>query len=120
MHSAKEKVSNVVSEAKGKLDETKAKAEEKLPRVEELPPESSLSVEKATARTTEEERMAEEKRRAKEGEAKMGLHEAKAEHAADKLQSGHHHPVGTAAPMAGATAPTYPLGGNPPGHHKYT
>ncbi|XP_028083534.1 late embryogenesis abundant protein 18-like [Camellia sinensis] len=106
MHSAKEKVSNVVSEAKGKLDETKAKAEEK--------------VEKATARTTEEERMAEEKRRAKEGEAKMGLHEAKAEHAADKLQSGHHHPVGTAAPMAGATAPTYPPGGNPPGHHKYT
>ncbi|GMQ04393.1 hypothetical protein CsSME_00049825 [Camellia sinensis var. sinensis] len=106
MHSAKEKVSNVVSEAKGKLDETKAKAEEK--------------VEKATARTTEEERMAEEKRRAMEGEAKMGLHEAKAEHAADKLQSGHHHPVGTAAPMAGATAPTYPLGGNPPGHHKYT
>ncbi|CAL5441501.1 unnamed protein product [Camellia sinensis] len=106
MHPAKEKVSNVVSEAKGKLDETKAKAEEK--------------VEKATARTTEEERMAEEKRRAKEGEAKMGLHEAKAEHAADKLQSGHHHPVGTAAPMAGATAPTHPLGGNPPGHHKYT
>ncbi|KAI7989872.1 Late embryogenesis abundant protein 6 [Camellia lanceoleosa] len=106
MQSAKEKVSNVASEAKGKLDETKAKAEEK--------------VGKATARTTEEERMAEEKRRAKEGEAKMGLHEAKAEHAADKLQGGHHHPVGTAAPMAGATAPTYPLGGNPPGHHKYT
>lgn len=101
--------------------------------------------------------IAHEKMKAKEAEAKMKLHEAKAEHAAEKLYGkhhlhhhdpvlagttghvpvgtavasgqtghhlpgqGHHHhqPVGTVAPGAGVTAPTYPLGGNPPGHHNY-
>lgn len=74
----------------------------------------------------------------------MELHEAKARHAGEKLEAAryHHHghlgqptpagtgyvqnqpvvggtygqrPVGTAAPMAGATAPAYPPGGHPPG-----
>lgn len=104
--------------------------------------------------------IAHEKMKAKEAEAKMKLHEAKAEHAAEKLygkhhlhhhdpvlpgtttghvpvgtavpsaQTGHHlhlpgqghlhhQPVGTVAPGAGVTAPTYPLGGNPPGHNNY-
>lgn len=81
-----------------------------------------------------------ESRKAKEAEAKMELHQAKARHAAEAARYHHHghlqpppagtayvqnqpvvggtygqQPLGTAAPMAGATAPTYPLGGHPPG-----
>lgn len=94
--------------------------------------------------------IAHEKMKAKEAEAKMKLHEAKAEHAAEKLYGkhklhhhdpvlagttghvpvgtavapgqtghGHHLPVGAVAPGTGVAAPTYPLGGNPPGHNNY-
>lgn len=99
-----------------------------------------MKAEKAVARTPEEKEIAHQRRKAKEAEAKMELHDAKADHAAEKLQAkqshlyGHHHhptthqqpmmttpgttqpyghtqPVGTAAPTAGTNVPTYPLGG---------
>lgn len=86
-------------------------------------------MEKAAARTEEEKKIAEERRKAKEAQAKMELHQAKAKHAAEKVESKYHHvhhqptvgthghqPVGAAAPVAGATVPTYPLGGHRPGH----
>ncbi|CAH9134229.1 unnamed protein product [Cuscuta epithymum] len=68
----------------------------------------------------------------------MKLHEAKAHHAAEKLQAkqahlpaaavtphlthggggeGHHGPaIGTVVPPTGTAAPAYPLGGHPHGH----
>ncbi|KAH0658788.1 uncharacterized protein [Solanum tuberosum] len=120
MHSVKEKVSNAAAAGKEHVDILKAKAEEKA--------------EKAVARTREEKRIAEEVRKAKEAEAKMELHQAKARHAAETLQSkqshliGHHHAVGVHQgqqnPVVGSTipttatvAPTYPLGGYPPTSH---
>lgn len=80
--------------------------------------------------------IAEEERKAKEYEAKMKLHETKAEILEDKLgprfrhhhghrgepvigTQGHHEPVGTAYaanPTTGVPTPNYPLGGHPPGH----
>lgn len=60
-----------------------------------------------TTSTEEEKRIAEEKRRAKEAEAKMKLHESKAEHAADKLATAG---PATDAPI-GTGVPAYPLGG---------
>ncbi|XP_015078859.1 late embryogenesis abundant protein 6-like [Solanum pennellii] len=123
MHSVKEKVSNAAAAGKEHVDILKAKAEEKA--------------EKAVARTREEKRIAEEVRKAKEAEAKMELHQAKARHAAETLQSkqshligphghGHHHHavggqqnpvVGSTIPTTGTVAPTYPLGGYPPTSH---
>nr|GLL27219.1 late embryogenesis abundant protein 6-like [Ipomoea trifida]GMC92754.1 late embryogenesis abundant protein 6-like [Ipomoea batatas]GMD76808.1 late embryogenesis abundant protein 6-like [Ipomoea batatas]GMD78274.1 late embryogenesis abundant protein 6-like [Ipomoea batatas]GMD81165.1 late embryogenesis abundant protein 6-like [Ipomoea batatas] len=63
----------------------------------------------------------------------MNLHEAKARHAAEKLQAKqahlypaagpqhhHHEPVGTVAPTTGAVMPGYPLGGYPHGHGRHT
>ncbi|MCD7450401.1 hypothetical protein HAX54_006034 [Datura stramonium] len=126
MHSVREKVSNAAAAGKEHVDILKAKAEEKA--------------EKAAARTKEEKTIAEEVRKAKEAEAKMELHQAKARHAAEKLQSKqahlggilgprHHHgpavggqahqtpaAVGTTVPTTGSVAPTYPLGGYPPSH----
>ncbi|KAF8027222.1 hypothetical protein BT93_E0206 [Corymbia citriodora subsp. variegata] len=140
MQSAGEKLKNVASSAKEHINVAKAKLEEK--------------VEKAAARTPEEKEIAHQRRKAKEAEAKMELHQAKAAHAAEKFaakhstlpghvhdpatghaghtttqpvvgapghQTGHRH-IGTADPMSGTVAPTYPLGGHPPhsGHrHKY-
>ncbi|KAK3428839.1 hypothetical protein EUGRSUZ_E00290 [Eucalyptus grandis] len=129
MQSAGEKLKNVASSAKEHIDIAKAKLEEK--------------VEKATARTPEEKEMAHQRRKAKEAEAKMELHQAKAAHAAEKLAAKHptlpghvhgpadhhtttqpvvgapghqtrHRPVGTVDPISGTTVPTYPLGGHPP------
>ncbi|KAJ8557921.1 hypothetical protein K7X08_004687 [Anisodus acutangulus] len=130
MHSVKEKVSNAAAAGKEHVDILKAKAEEKA--------------EKVVARTKEERTIAEEVRKAKEAEAKMELHQAKARHAAEKLQSkqahlggivgphhhgpivgghgptisgqGHQNPVGTTIPTTGTVAPAYPLGGYPPSH----
>lgn len=93
-----------------------------------------MQVEKAAARTDEEKGLAEERRKAKEAQAKEEQRQAKDKHAAKKLDAANnqhkpqlvagahgrqqqHPPVGTAAPMAGATVPTYPLGGNPPGRN---
>ncbi|KAG8382022.1 hypothetical protein BUALT_Bualt05G0033200 [Buddleja alternifolia] len=114
MYSTKQKVSDAAATAKEHVDILKAKAEEKA--------------EKAVARTKEEKEIAHERRKAKEAEAKMHMHEAKAEHAAEKLHGkhlhhhgpaagtyGHHQPLGTAIPPTGVAAPTYPLGGHPPG-----
>ncbi|KAI4315136.1 hypothetical protein L6164_027979 [Bauhinia variegata] len=137
MQSTKEKLSNMASAAKEKVDIYKAKMDEKA--------------EKAMARTEEEKVIAHERAKAKEAKAKMELHEAKAEHAADKLNAkqshshlyGHHrqHMVGAAqpplvgtghqvqnvplagtqshnptgaVPMTRATYPANPLGGNQP------
>lgn len=70
---------------------------------------------KATARTEEEKVIAHERAKAKEAKAEMELHEAKARHAAEKLNSKHHghghQPLGT-VPMPGATNPSYPLAGS--------
>ncbi|XP_031288143.1 late embryogenesis abundant protein 6 [Pistacia vera] len=137
MHTVKEKVSNAASSGKAHVDIYKTKVEEQ--------------VEQAAARTEEEKEIAHQRGKAKEAQAKMELHQAKAEHTAEKLRAkqshvlgyaqhhhddpylaathhgqmnepvvgtthGHHqhHPVGIAAPVPATTAPTYPLGGNPP------
>nr|ABB72363.1 seed maturation protein [Glycine canescens] len=125
MQSSKEKMKNMASAAKEQVDIYKAKIDEKA--------------EKATARTEEERVIAHEHAKAKEAEAKMELHEAKARHAAEKLsanqshyglhhdhnnpplvgttqthyQQGHQHQPLGAVPMPGVTYPSYPLGGNP-------
>lgn len=72
-----------------------------------------VQVEKAGARTKEENDIAEERRKAKEAEAKMELHESKAAHAGEKLQGkhAHHHVHGGPTP----TTATNPLGGHD--HH---
>ncbi|KAM7525409.1 hypothetical protein LguiA_015311 [Lonicera macranthoides] len=117
--SFEEKVSNAASAAKEHVDIYKAKVDEKAA--------------KATARTKEEEAIIHERRKAKEAEAKMHLHDEKAQHAAEKLGTkqshhlyghhgavggdGHQHHipgVGTAAPTTGAT---YPPGGHLPGYN---
>lgn len=95
----KEKVSNAASAGQEHVDISKAHVQEKA--------------EKVTARTKEEKAIAHEKRKAKEAEAKMNLHQAKSEHAAEKLHGSHrlplsgqaHHnqPLGT-----GVAAPTHP------------
>ncbi|EEF42438.1 conserved hypothetical protein [Ricinus communis] len=121
MKSAKEKISNMASAAKEHITICRAKVDEK--------------VEKAAARTPEQKQIAKERRKAREAQAKMELHQAKAKHAAQK--SRHHHPptvgtqygptqpvvgtqvnnpVGSTATMAGTTVPSYPLGGHPPGY----
>ncbi|CAN1256736.1 Late embryogenesis abundant protein 6 [Linum perenne] len=121
MQSAKQKISNLASAAKEHITICTAKVEEQT--------------EKATAATSEEREIAKERRKAKEAKAKMELHEAKARHAAQKLNSrnhrygattagvhnpvvgGHHHHgihdpafVGTGAPTTAAVtgAPAYP------------
>ncbi|KAF9624361.1 hypothetical protein IFM89_010387 [Coptis chinensis] len=79
MHPVKEKVSNVASSAQEHAKIYKAKVEEKA--------------EKATARTKEEKEIAEERRKAKEAEAKMELHQDKAEQLHGKhthMMSGNH------------------------------
>ncbi|KAI3453921.1 hypothetical protein Pfo_010584 [Paulownia fortunei] len=115
MHSAKQKVADAAAVAQEHAEILKAKAEEKT--------------EVAVARTEVEKEIAHERRKAKEAEAKMKMHEAKAQHLEEKLygkhhglcghhqhgHQGHHEPVGAAIPPTGAVAPTYPLGGHPPG-----
>ncbi|KAF1002216.1 late embryogenesis abundant protein 18-like [Apium graveolens] len=81
MHYVKEKVSNAASAGQEHVDITKAHLQEKA--------------EKTTTRTKEEKQIAREKRKAKEAEVKMNLHEAKSEHAADKLHWSHHLPAQT-------------------------
>lgn len=95
-----------------------------------------MQAEIASARTPEEKEIARERRKAREAQAKSELHQAKAKHAAEKLNAKQRHyhppvvgthqppvvgthpsqPVGSGATMAGATNPTYPppLGGYPP------
>ncbi|KAI9176378.1 hypothetical protein LWI28_002069 [Acer negundo] len=111
MQPIKEKVSNTASSGKAHVDIYKAKAEEK--------------VEKAAARTEEEKEIAHHLRKAKEAQAKMELHNSKAQHAADKLRAKqsqpHHTMLGTVPPQTGTAVPSYPLGGNPtPAHKKHT
>ena len=89
-----------------------------------------MQAEKAAAPTKEGREIAHERRKVKEAEAKMKMHTAKADHAADKLQAAQHgglcgigcnHPhrgyqepyVGSAYPPT--VAPAYPPGGYPPG-----
>lgn len=80
----------------------------------------AFQVEKAGARTEEEEKIAEERRKAKKTQAEMELHEAKAKHAAEKLRAKQsrlydhhnhhaHHPV-----VGSGSMPTTPLGKLPP------
>ncbi|XP_042488746.1 late embryogenesis abundant protein 18-like [Macadamia integrifolia] len=122
MRAAKEKVSDMASAAKEHINIGGAKAEENAER--------AAGVDKDVA---------EERRKVKEAQAKMELHEAKAEHRADRLdakqqshlygQQGQHqypiptpggqYPMGGAtttdvAPTTGTTGPTYPVGGYPP------
>ncbi|CAK7356164.1 unnamed protein product [Dovyalis caffra] len=115
MQAAKKKISNFASVAKERMTICKAKVEEQA--------------ELATARTAEEKELARERRKAKEAQAKLELHQAKAKHAAEKLSSKHHQPsvvgtqplVGTHANqpvgtvMPGTTAPAHPLVGHPLG-----
>ncbi|CAM8982966.1 unnamed protein product [Rhodiola kirilowii] len=123
MHSAKEKVSNMESVTKEKVKMCAAKGEE--------------NAEMTTAMTSEERAIAHERRKAKEAQAKMELHEEKALHAGEKLDSKlthHHHTVnpqhshgtttagmGTTPVMGAPAAPSKcPLGGGyPPGVHSH-
>ncbi|XP_021904517.1 late embryogenesis abundant protein 18-like [Carica papaya] len=104
MQSAKEKISNMASSTKEHIKICMAKTEEKL--------------EKATATTEEQKHIARERRKAKEAQAKMELHQAKAEHAAQKLRAkqgslaGHKHyaptPVAASHPAGfGTSNPAY-------------
>ncbi|XP_073131926.1 late embryogenesis abundant protein 18-like [Henckelia pumila] len=112
MHSVKQKVSDAAAEAKERVDVLKAKAGEKA--------------EMSTARTKEGKQIAKERRKAKEAEANMMLHQAKAQHAAEALHGkqhglfghnhygpapvkhGHNYPTGaTHVPTANAAAPGY-------------
>ncbi|CAH8358000.1 unnamed protein product [Eruca vesicaria subsp. sativa] len=78
MHSAKEKISDMASTAKEKLNIGGAKAQG--------------HAEKTMARTSEEKKMAHEREKSKEAQAKAELHQSKAEHAADTQVHGHHLP----------------------------
>lgn len=60
-----------------------------------------VQAEKVGARTKEEKDIAEERRRAKEAEAKMELHEAKATHAGEKLEGKHAPYTATKNPLGG-------------------
>lgn len=76
-----------------------------------------MQAEKATAGTKEEKAIAHEKRKAKEAEAEMNLHQAKSQHAAEKLHGTHHQPAQAHhnQPVVGTTgvaAPTHPLAGH--------
>ncbi|XP_047983743.1 late embryogenesis abundant protein 6 [Salvia hispanica] len=116
MQSAKQKAADAAAVAKEHVEILRAKAQEKA--------------EKAAAPTKEGREIAHERRKVKEAEAKMKMHTAKADHAADKLQAAQHgglcgigcnHPhrgyqepyVGSAYPPT--VAPAYPPGGYPPG-----
>ncbi|RZC72753.1 hypothetical protein C5167_048232, partial [Papaver somniferum] len=82
MQTAKEKLSNVASAAKEHAKIYKAKVDEKA--------------EKAAATTPEEKEIAHQRRKAKEAEAKMEFHAAKAEHKAETLDAkynNHHNPI---------------------------
>ncbi|KAK9120714.1 hypothetical protein Syun_018331 [Stephania yunnanensis] len=125
MQTVKEKLSNMASAAKEHTKICGAKVDEK--------------VEKSTARTEDEKKIAHEKRKAKEHGAKTDLHAAKAAHKAEKLNAkraqqrpmvgthgapvgaayGHHGPLlgthgATAAPATAAPATTYPVTAVPP------
>ncbi|KAK9144487.1 hypothetical protein Sjap_004390 [Stephania japonica] len=126
MQTMKEKLRNMASAAKEHTKICGAKVDEK--------------VEKSTARTEEEKKIAKEKRKAKEHGAKTELHAAKAAHMAEKLNAkraqqgpmvgthgapvgaayGHHHgPLlgthgATAAPATAAPATTYSVTAVPP------
>ena len=88
-----------------------------------------LQLEKATARTEEEKKLAHERKKAKEAEAKMELHQDKARHVEEKLrpkQPQYLHGYGydhepKAATTAETSVPPYHLTGHPPpqGHKKY-
>ncbi|KAL8499541.1 hypothetical protein ACS0TY_022476 [Phlomoides rotata] len=102
MYAAKQKASDSASAVKERTDIFKAKAQEKA--------------EIATARTKGEKEIIHERRKAKEAEANMKMHEAKAEHAQEKLLGKHHHkpahhhqhqPIRGGAPVP---APAYPPG----------
>ncbi|KFK44995.1 hypothetical protein AALP_AA1G330500 [Arabis alpina] len=79
MQSAKQKISDMASVAKEKMVICRAKADEKA--------------EKAMARTKEEKEIAHQRRKAKEAEANMDMHMAKAAHAEEKLlaKQSHYH-----------------------------
>nr|ACJ04785.1 LEA-1 protein [Bupleurum chinense] len=93
MRSAKERISNAASAAQHHVDISKAHAQEKAS--------------KATAITSHEKVIAHERMKAKEAEAKMKLHSAKAEHAAEKLY-GKHAPGKTGHVPAGSTTAVAP------------
>ncbi|ESQ52142.1 hypothetical protein EUTSA_v10017485mg [Eutrema salsugineum] len=78
MHSAKEKISDMASTAKEKLNISEAKAQG--------------HAEKTMARTSKEKKMAHEREKSKEAQAKANLHQSKADHAADAQLHGHHLP----------------------------
>ncbi|PIA39890.1 hypothetical protein AQUCO_02600383v1 [Aquilegia coerulea] len=77
METVKEKVSNAAAVAKEKAKLYEAKVQEKA--------------ETATAKTREEKELAHERRKAKEAEAKMELHQTKAEIIAERLNAKHAH-----------------------------
>ncbi|XVF13607.1 hypothetical protein REPUB_Repub08aG0222000 [Reevesia pubescens] len=71
MYKVKEKISNMASSVKEHMNIGKAQVEEKL--------------EKATARTEEDKKLAHERKKAKEARAKMELHQDKVRHVEERL-----------------------------------
>ncbi|XP_042488748.1 late embryogenesis abundant protein 18-like [Macadamia integrifolia] len=104
MRAVKEKVSNMASAAKEHINICGAKPEEKAERAAGV-----------------DEGIAEERRKVKEAQAKMELHEAKAEHRADRLDAkqhshlyGQHHdhlPHGQHQYPISTPGGQYPMGG---------
>ncbi|CAH2059291.1 unnamed protein product [Thlaspi arvense] len=95
MHSAKEKISDMASTAKEKINIGGAKAQG--------------HAEKTMARTSQEKKMAHEREKTKEAQAKADLHQSKAEHAADAQVHAHHLPGHSTYPTR-STGATYPPG----------
>ncbi|XP_020572440.1 late embryogenesis abundant protein 18-like [Phalaenopsis equestris] len=111
MHSAKEKLKDMGSEAKYKMKVSSIATQEKK--------------EKATARNWQERNMADERAKAMKAQAKADLHQEKADHRAVSAAhhaglhhvplAGHHHHhahAGTAAPATNAYSGAYPPAGN--------
>lgn len=95
MQSAKEKISDMASTAKEKLNIGKAKVQG--------------HAEKTMARTTKEKKMANEREKSKEAQAKAELHQSKTDHAADAKAHGHHLPGHSTYPTR-TTGAAYPPG----------
>lgn len=95
MQSAKEKIRDMASTAKEKLNICGAKVQG--------------HAEKMMARTSKEKKMAKEREKSKEAQAKAELHQSKAEHAADAQVHGHHLPGHSTYPTR-VTGTAYPPG----------
>ncbi|WOG87102.1 hypothetical protein DCAR_0206324 [Daucus carota subsp. sativus] len=146
MRSVKEKVSNAASAAQEHVDIYKAHVQEKAEKATARTTEEKvIAHEKMKAKEAEAKMKLHEAKAEHAAEKLYGKHNL---HHHDPVLAGttghvpvgtavapghtghhlpgqghqhhqHQQPVGTVVPGAGVAAPTYPLGGNPPGHNNY-